>query len=68
MDLNPGFVFSIPAKLENHRIIPLGEIPDTDDYDVIINFIKKEKSIQKMSTALIWDDVDEMERILEENR
>jgi len=36
-----GKIISVPGKMRDNSVIPLGEHPTGDEYDIIITFIKK---------------------------
>jgi len=39
---NSKKIISIPGKIQNEKIVPIGSYPTGDEYEIIITFIKKE--------------------------
>jgi len=69
MESSTDLIVSIPAKLEHRNIIPLGRIPDSDDFDVIITFIKRRKrNFLDFAGSLTESDAQEIEQAVNECR
>jgi hypothetical protein len=39
---NSKKIISIPGRIQNNKIVPVGSYPTGDEYEIIITFIKKE--------------------------